>query len=422
MRVPPRRLYLDTARLGLMCQGAQRALNDFAKLLSEEGLSLYTTRWLVHGDERAIKNSRRQVPHWPGIGGLKATIREFIGAPASSSVLFANRSRSLAETAMELLASRCRRPLLVDLLWPPYQQSVIAAYRTSTSAPSIVRVRRRIFRDQISADELIDVLADHYRRQSCDGLVLPSVSHDGVRLPIARICHRLRNHRPPQLVVVDGAQGFAHTDNREDVAAADIYLASAHKWLRSGMPLGIAIVPNADLRGRLLSACVSRSTAGDSLLRLLEEWSTGGSTPFGETVNVAPLVTCFGAIVEACHATADAIQNGNRARLVECASASGWQLVESADDLQSGILLLKSPGGQANRPTIAERQRHFETRSIAVTCYPGGVVRLSAPRQALLSSGDYNRFRRGLRSAVEHLRFPPVSMDADFRSRCRPST
>lgn len=257
MRVPPRRLYLDTARLGLMCHGAQRTLNDFAKLLSDEGLSLYATRWLVHGDERATQNSRCQIPHWPGIDGLKATIREFIGAPASSSVLFANRSRALAEVAMKLLASRCRRPLLVDLLWPPYQQSVIATYRASTSAPSIVRVRRRIFRDQIAADELIEIIAGRYRQHSCDGLVLPSVSHDGVRLPIARICDRLRNHRPPRLVVVDGAQGFAHTDNREDVAAADIYLASAHKWLRSGLPLGIAIFRDAAVAQRLV---VARST------------------------------------------------------------------------------------------------------------------------------------------------------------------
>jgi len=405
-----------------MCQGAQRALNDFAKLLSEEGLSLYATRWLVHGDERARVNSRRQIPRWPGIEGLKIGVRDFIGAPAGSSVLFANRSRSLAEMSIGLLASRCRRPLLVDLLWPPYQQSVIGAYRFSTSAPSIVRVRRRIFGDQIPADELIDSIAAHYRRHSCDGLFLASVSHDGVRLPVAQIYHRLCNHRPPRLVVVDGAQGFAHTDSREDVAAADIYLASAHKWLRSGLPLGIAIVPNAEVRGRLLSARVSRSPPGDSLLRLLEEWSTGRSTPFGETVNVAPLVTCFGAIVEACHATADAIQNGNRARLAKCASASGWQLVESADDLRSGILLLKSSGGQSNRPTIAALQRQFETRSIAVTCYPGGVVRLSAPRQALLSSGDCNRFRQALRASIEHPTFPPSSTDTDIRSRYRTST
>jgi hypothetical protein len=405
-----------------MCQGAQRALSDFAKLLSEEGLSLYATRWLVHGDERAIKNPRRPIPHWPGIDGLKNAVSNFIGVPAGSSVLFANRSRALAEVSMELLASRCRRPLFVDLLWPPYQQSVIAAYRASTSTPSIVRVRRRVFHDHISADELIDVLADHYQRHSCDGLFLPSVSHDGVRLPVVRICDRLRNLRPPQLVVVDGAQGFAHTDNREDVAAADIYLASAHKWLRSGLPLGIAIVPDAEVRSDLLATSASQPTQCDFLLRLLEEWSYGQATPFGETVNVAPLVTCFGALVNACHTPAETIQVGNRVLLAECASASGWQLVESADDLQSGILLLMSPDGQGNHPAVTQLRRHFDEHSIAVTCYPGAVVRLSAPRQALLSSGDCNRFRRGLRAAVEHPKFPPSSTDTDFRPRCRPST
>ncbi|MBX7167086.1 MAG: hypothetical protein K1X74_12220 [Pirellulales bacterium] len=401
MRVPLRRLYLDTARLGLMCQGAQRALNDFAKLLSEDGLSLYATRWLVHGDERAIANSRRQIPYWPGIDGLRVAVRDFIGAPAGSSVLFANRSRALAEVSIGLLASHCRRPLLVDLLWPPYQQSVIAACRSSASMPSIVRVRRRIFRDQMSADELIDVIAAHYRQHSCDGLFLPSVSHDGVRLPVARIHHLLRSHRPPELVVVDGAQGFAHTDSREDVDAADIYLVSAHKWLRSGLPLGIAICRDAAVTERLAHYEQRDHPSSEPLMRLVRELTQGKATSFGETVNVAPLVTCFGAVAELSGTDTtkgNETQSDNRERLADAVRRSGCELHDVAPELQCGILLLRARAARRSDGAPALPSL-FDEQAIAVTCYPGGWIRLSAPRQARVSPENCTRLELALRTS-----------------------
>jgi hypothetical protein len=385
-----------------MCQGAQRALNDFAKLLSEDGLSLYATRWLVHGDERANATSRHTIDPWPGIDGLKVTVRDFIGAPACSSVLFANRSRALAEMSIELLASRCRRPLLVDLLWPPYQQSVIAACRSSASMPSIVRVRRRVFRDQMSADELIDVIAAHYRQHSCDGLFVPSVSHDGVRLPITQICRRLRNHRPPRLVVVDGAQGFAHTDGREDVVAADIYLASAHKWLRSGLPLGITICRDTALTERLVHCERRDCPSSDPLLRLVQELTQGKAISFGETVNVAPLITCFGAVAEVTRHAAtgtNEVQSYNRERLADAVRRSGCELREVAPELRSGILLLRAPAAKRNDRVAAALPSLFDEQAIAVTYYPGGWIRLSAPRQARVSPEEVTRLEAALRAA-----------------------
>lgn len=414
MRVPPRRLYLDTARLGLMCQGAQRALNDFAKLLSEEGLSLYATRWLVHGDEQPHANFRRQISCWPGINGLKVAVGDFVGAPAAASILFANRSRALADTAIHLLATRCRRPLIVDLLWPPYQQLAMAACRSSAAKPSIVRLRRQVFHHQIGAEELIDILSAHYRRNGCDGLLLPSVSHDGARLPVAEIHRRVNDFRSPRLVVIDGAQGFAHTDGPDVVSAADVYLASAHKWLRAGLPLGIAIVANASIRQQMLCTNSSRSHSGDSLLRFLEELPSGRLSPFGETVDIASLVTCFGAIVDANRLapTANAVQQNNRQCLADDVQETNWELRETSEGLRSGIMLIRAPVDHSRRPNAAAMRRAFERDAIAVTCYPGGQVRLSAGRDARLLSRDHTRLRFALQTVAGRTATPPASVDA----------
>ena len=44
MRLAPTRLYLDTARLGLMNSSAQRANTDFAKLLSDTAVRRAPTK------------------------------------------------------------------------------------------------------------------------------------------------------------------------------------------------------------------------------------------------------------------------------------------------------------------------------------------------------------------------------------------
>ena len=45
----PKRLYLDTARLGLMTPRAQRAQLDFIRLAATEGGSMYFDRFLGRG-------------------------------------------------------------------------------------------------------------------------------------------------------------------------------------------------------------------------------------------------------------------------------------------------------------------------------------------------------------------------------------
>lgn len=64
------RLYLDTARLGRMCPGAQLAARDFARLAGEGLSTLYFQELLRHGflalDRRSTK-LHPGIADWPGI-------------------------------------------------------------------------------------------------------------------------------------------------------------------------------------------------------------------------------------------------------------------------------------------------------------------------------------------------------------------
>jgi hypothetical protein len=54
-------LYFDTARLGRMCKEARQAEQDFSKLASQLGSSLYWERFLAEGFE-ALPTSLRDRP------------------------------------------------------------------------------------------------------------------------------------------------------------------------------------------------------------------------------------------------------------------------------------------------------------------------------------------------------------------------
>lgn len=399
--------------------GARRALSDFATLLSEEGLSLYASRWLVHGDQLRLSSRQHPSSVWPGIEGLKDAVRAFINVTRPCPVLFANRSRSIAQSAIHALSLRCRRPMMVDLLWPPYQQLAITYCRRHGTKPSIARIRRRVFEDQFGADEVVELLSDHYWRNHCDGILMPSVSHDGVRLPVASIRQRIDGVHAPRLVIVDGAQGFAHMDGPEEVAAADIYLASAHKWLRSGLPLGIAVLTNP-LTEDLLERCHrGNAVSADPLLRLSRELSSGRAATFGETVNVAPLVTCFGALQDKkCRITVkDSIQQQNRARLIECVNVLDWALLATSPDVQSGVFLIRHREHKLRRLPPSLVREWFDAHGIALTCYAGGYVRLSAPRENPLNDESLAQLQAALTEKKRRLRPSRKPPAGRFRGR-----
>lgn len=423
MRLAPTRLYLDTARLGLMNQSAQRANTDFAKLLSEEGLSLYATRWLAEGSNAMPAGFLERFPRladWPGIDGFEELVRRLADLSSTSRVLFASRSTALARLAVAELATRCERPLTVDLLWPGYQAILAKACRRRGKPLTVVRVRKQILQDRANIADTVRQVADAFHQYGCDGVFVPSVTHDGIRFPAAELLRVIKLIGSGAFSVVDGAQALGHLPTDDSASIADIYLSSAHKWLGAGFPLGIANCRGGILhelnRGdrRIAPPC------HDSLLSLTRQIASGQSRAFGETVHTAPLVTGWAAVSDAL--SRDRQQEAdhqlvNRKLLVGVANAIGWLPVEPQSEFRTGVVLLRAPTQRIRRLSTAELSESFHRLGVAVTCYPGGQVRLSAPRRTLRMS-DVAYFATVLdtvayaRKSPRHSHFESSSSDA----------
>ncbi len=91
-------LYLDTARLGLMCPGARLAEQEFGWLVSRLGSSLYLEQFLAHGFESLPVRYRRQAPRlqcWRGVAGFRQGLAEFVGQSQDGATHFFIQSSSL---------------------------------------------------------------------------------------------------------------------------------------------------------------------------------------------------------------------------------------------------------------------------------------------------------------------------------------
>lgn len=415
MQLAPTRLYLDTARLGLMIPSAQRANADFAKLLSEEGLSLYATRWLAEGSNAMPAGFVERFPglaDWPGIGGFEEIVCRLADLSSTSRVLFASRSTALARLAVAELVTRCERPLTVDLLWPCYQALLAKACRRRGKPLTIVRVRKHILQNQANIADTVRQVADAFHQYGCDGVFVPSVTHDGVRFPAAALLRAIARTEGGTFSVVDGAQALGHLTTDDSAPIADIYLSNAHKWLGAGFPLGMAICRGD--RGSKAPPC------HDSLLSLTRQIASGQSRAFGETVHTASLVTGWAAVSDAL--SRDRQQEAhhqlvNRKLLVGVANAIGWLPVEPQSEFRTGVVLLRAPTQRIRRLSSAELSESFNRLGVAVTCYPGGQVRLSAPRRTLRMS-DVAYFATVLdtvayaRKSPRHSHFESSSSDA----------
>ena len=253
----PLRLYLDTARLGLASRRVQRAHQDFARLASEEGLTLYASRLLIHGFDACPQSFQRRYPglrDWQGVAELKATLSELASLDPDSPVLLASRSTQLMKLAARLLFQRCRRVLTTDLAWPGYAE-ILERERDRVGGETVrVPLRHFILWDGFDSEAVADRIATYCRQFDCDGLFLAAVSHDGIRLPIDTICERVRSHCNVRFVIVDGAQAFCHTPNVGH-SSVDIYIAGAHKWLRAMHPLGMAFLPNHESQPFISETC-----------------------------------------------------------------------------------------------------------------------------------------------------------------------
>jgi selenocysteine lyase/cysteine desulfurase len=385
----PARLYLDTARLGLMSPSAQRIQTDFARLAGEEAGTLYLQHFLQRGFSAWPISLRRRYPAlhpWQGVGHLQASLKRLAGASPDSEVLVANRSAELMKLAGILLGGTCRNVLTTDLSWPNYERILHRTARRTGSRVTRVAVRRQILRQGADGRELIDLMCQAFIQHGCDGLFLPAVNNWGVRLPIRELVQAIGSRAELRFVVIDGAQALAHVPLQLDRNYCDLLLAGCHKWLRAYNPLGVAFYGHPRSQSYIQFA-VERLLASrridDPLLRMTEELVSSRTSQYGETVNLLPLFTCQGAVDDCLHGhdawdiLQQRIANGNR--LAEIASESGWSSVRPPDPWRCGISLLRAKNKNHTQMSPERLRQSFHDQGLAVTTYGHDLVRVSLP-------------------------------------------
>ncbi|MDQ3332948.1 MAG: aminotransferase class V-fold PLP-dependent enzyme [Planctomycetota bacterium] len=389
-------LYLDTARLGLMSPGARSVYRDFVEFVGEAGLSLYAEDFLRDGAASLSPEHRQRFPQladWHGVDGLKRRLRQTVAAPSELPLLLASRTTVLMRLAARLLFRFCENVLTADLAWPAYAEIVRREAMRTESRLASVPLRPAVFREGVGAAEITERLTEAAVDHGCDGLFLPAVSHDGVRLPVREIVRRIERRTELRFVVIDGAQAFGHVPLDLSGTWCDLLLGGCHKWLGAYHPLGLGFCGRPRAAGPLGDALRSLKGADgdDPLLSFLEDQPEAS----GETVNVGTLFSCHGALNDSGRRFDDPSFNLNRTVLGECLAAAGWKARSVDESVRSGILLGAVPNRVADS---AENIRRTLCRhGVAATAYPHGAIRLSTPL-AVLTDPDVDLLVAALRA------------------------
>ncbi len=384
----PTRLYLDSARMGLLSERARLAHLDYVRLAATEGCSLYFSQFLERGFEDWPSPVRRQYPalcDWHGIPELQDSLRRLVGAGRDCQAMVANRTAQLVKLAVTRLCANTRRILVSDLIWPSYRRILEVERQNCRVGISTVPVRRDVRRGLIAADAVVDRFALDYDRMGCDSLFVPVISHDGVRLPIDTICDRLNQIRPLRFVVVDGAQALGHVSQELGLRHSDIFIAGSHKWLQGHLPMGVAFLPKIKpSRATMVQAerMMRHGDLDDPLLAFTHEMITGRTQAYSETVSLASLFTCRAAITDR-GLSPDKIDRQLRHRLQNAerirrtAAETGWPSLPHV--MPTGIVMLQSecPGVRAVAPELI--RDFFAAHGVSVSTYEDGIIRLAMP-------------------------------------------
>jgi len=376
----PLSLYLDAARMGLMTPSAQLALQDFVRYQGENGCTLYFEQFLKDGWNAWSAESKRRFAGlhvWQGVRELAKSLRHVAAADDACRVLVASRTANLVSIATRVLFQNCRRVLLTDLTWPAYGRIAVRQASRLSGKITLLRLRRFIMEHKAAPEEVASQIAGAMQRRRCDGVLLPEVSHDGIRLPLQDLANTFREKNLTPMTVIDGAQAFAHVPIEQCLPTCDFYLAGSHKWLGAYLPLGIAFCPRQETRELF---CHSSTKTDDPLLAFLQQMENRNKNRFSETVNLTPLFTCQAAITDLRRddrsIVADlAARRANAATLLS-ALPGAWKPLLPADGFCCGILLLKAISSAFSMDEIRSR---FLARGIALTAYEDGTLRLSMP-------------------------------------------
>ncbi len=387
-------IYLDTARLGKMTPGAQDVHHDFSRLAGEVGASIQLTDFLWQGHEsvsQALLDRFPSLEAWKGVAQLKKALCSLTTLPNRSRALIAGRSAQLMKLAATLLYRPCRNVLVTDLGWPPYHAILENERRRTNRRLTLVQVGRDSLAGNLDHQEAAERIRTAYIEHQCDGLFLTAVSHLGVRLPIQEIVRTIEQTAELRFVVVDGAQDFCHVGADLQGDCADLYLAGPHKWLGSFHPLGLAFYGkrrSRDVVEAVLRDSLECGHLDDPLLRFIDMAEQEDRRDPDETVNLAGLFSCQGAVSDATVMGSDRPQRfsnrlANSERVLELAESSGWVPELPHASLRSGILILESRNERIRSLEAQALRAKFHQRGIALTAYDQGRVRLSMPVERL---------------------------------------
>lgn len=286
---------MDTARLGQACPAAMQVQCGFARLAAYDP-SLCSIGFLRDGVAAWDEESREQftaLNSWLGIKQLKRHLAAAFGVTDAERIFLANQTSRLVGIAARTMFRQCRRVLTTDLNWPAWQSIVGDEAMRHGSRIVQVDLVHDVLKDRATAAVVVDLMAAAFERNSCDGLFIPAVSSQGIRLPVSSLVQQLKQRHELRFVMVDGAQAFCHVPLAEILRSCDVLIAGCHKWLGAHVPMGIAVAGNA------LSAeqfrCVAESGAvdafSDPLMHLTDQLRSNRVNRYSETVNIVPMLT-----------------------------------------------------------------------------------------------------------------------------------
>jgi selenocysteine lyase/cysteine desulfurase len=379
-------------------------------MAGEEGGSPFFERFLIEGSDgwsSAVRSSYPGLACWRGVGPLKRNLRALASGHPQLPVLLASRSAELMKFAARLLFQTCRNVLVTDLGWPPYQSILEAEAQRVGRAVTPLALRELLVIERTQEEEVVEVVTNQFRQAECDGLFLPAVSHDGFRLPAERIVRALEAVRELRFVVIDGAQGFCHAATDLSHEYCDLYLAGCHKWLQGFHAMGLGFYGRRRSKAvieTLLQHLLSIGSLSDPLLRFTTQLETAALDGVTETVNLIPLFTGQGAVVDALEESSRLpapleTRMGNVLQAAEAAGACGWQPLMPAEPFRTGILLLQAATEAIRNRSPHELRETFAASGVALTAYENGIVRLSAP-SAAWQSQDIDYLRLALRAVA----------------------
>ena len=346
-----------------------------------------------------------------GRGSTQEPIEVAAGAAPDWSVQLAQRSAQLMKLAARLLVERSSHILITDLTWPSYRQILLRECTRAGRLVTNVSIRKRILKCGLTANCITAELARVASERRCDALLLPAVDNFGIRLPVAEITESIEQETKLLFVVVDAAQSLGHVPLGLWQRHCDFVIAGCHKWLGAYHPLGMAFYGrprSMSYVNQVLHRLQAQGVVDDPLLQFTGEMERECPQRFGETVNLSPLFSCQGALLDARrrHVTTDLRQRLRSAdALAEGLQSSSWAPLIPRGELRSGIMLLQSRKRAIRRMDPQLLRSALHRFGLAASTYSRGIVRLSCwagePQEVAVRS-----ITRALGSMTAHQMLP----------------